>query len=479
MISSSGVMWSHENKQGLLRHMPQAILFDSFGSSEAVGLGASVSAAGAAEETARFAITENNAVFTDAGRRVEPGSGEIGMVAVGGFLPVGYYKDDAKSAATFRVIDGRRWSIPGDFATVNADGTIHLLGRGSVCINTGGEKVFPEEVEEVLKTHPTVRDAVVVGVPDDRFGEAIVGVVEPPTATRPSTPTTLRAHVSGRLAAYKAPRRIVVVDSIGRAANGKVDYKRIKAEATAELAQTMSDVSEAEADRAVRRLLRSFRSVDSYGLVLRDDRHDLRAGRVACRLTGERPIVVLVQIATVRLALHTSQAHRPMRVVADVLAVVAAAVRGRQPVRRRRRAHPAVGLLREQPALLRRPVRHHPPHRLPARGRPGDDARRAQRLSLLGMAFAFAYRFLGEVQASAFFGAQGDGNARRRPVLQLRHADDHRVRQPRAGGQPGPEHGRARGAHRPAVPRHGGGQAGHRVEAARRGPAASHRPQEE
>ncbi len=163
VISSSGVMWSQENKAGLLRHMPQAVLYDSFGSSEAVGLGASVSMAGAATETARFMVTENNAVFTDDGRRVEPGSGEMGMVAVGGFLPVGYYKDEAKTAQTFRDLEGRRWSVPGDFATVNADGTIHLLGRGSVCINTGGEKVFPEEVEEVLKTHPSVRDAVVVG----------------------------------------------------------------------------------------------------------------------------------------------------------------------------------------------------------------------------------------------------------------------------------------------------------------------------
>ena len=140
------------------------------------------------------------------------------MVAVGGFLPVGYYKDDAKSAATFRDIEGRRWSIPGDFATVNADGTIQLLGRGSVCINTGGEKVFPEEVEEVLKTHPAVRDAVVVGVPDDRFGEVIVGVVEPAERCRPSTADDLRAHVSGRLARVQgaAPRCSSSTRSAGR-----------------------------------------------------------------------------------------------------------------------------------------------------------------------------------------------------------------------------------------------------------------------
>ena len=145
------------------------------------------------------------------------------MVAVGGFIPVGYYKDEAKSAATFRTIDGRRWSIPGDFATVNEDGSIHLLGRGSVCINTGGEKVFPEEVEEALKTHPSVRDAVVVGIPDERFGETICGVVEAAEGAAIDG-AELRAHVTGQLAAYKAPRNVVVVDTIGRAANGKVDY---------------------------------------------------------------------------------------------------------------------------------------------------------------------------------------------------------------------------------------------------------------
>ena len=242
VISSSGVMWSHDNKQGLLRHLPQALLFDSFGSSEAVGLGASVSVAGVAEETATFSITENNAVFTDDGRRVEPGSGEMGMVAVGGYIPVGYYKDEAKTTATFRTVEGRRWSIPGDFATVNADGTIHLLGRGSACINTGGEKVFPEEVEEALKTHPTVRDAVVVGVPDARFGETICGVVEPAEGADIDT-AELRAHVTAQLAAYKAPRNVVVVDSIARAANGKVDYKRLTALATEQIGEQVGTPS--------------------------------------------------------------------------------------------------------------------------------------------------------------------------------------------------------------------------------------------
>jgi 3-oxocholest-4-en-26-oate---CoA ligase len=234
VISSSGVMWSHENKTGLLRHIPQVILFDSFGSSEAVGLGGSVSAAGQAEQTAKFAIGPNNAVFTEDGQRVEPGSGDMGMIAVGGFIPIGYYKDDAKSAQTFRTYEGRRWSIPGDYATVNTDGTINLLGRGSVCINTGGEKVFPEEVEEALKTHPSVRDAVVVGIPDERFGETICAVVEPDGDARVDA-DELKAHVTSRLAAYKAPRSLVVVNSIGRAANGKVDYRRLRQEANEQL----------------------------------------------------------------------------------------------------------------------------------------------------------------------------------------------------------------------------------------------------
>ena len=128
------------------------------------------------------------------------------------------------------MIDGKRYSVPGDYAAVEADGTITLLGRGSVCINTGGEKVFPEEVEEVLKLHPSVRDAVAVGVPDDKFGEAITAVVEPVPGVDVSESDVI-AHVKGKLAAYKAPKRVVVVDSIQRAPNGKVDYKGVRSRA--------------------------------------------------------------------------------------------------------------------------------------------------------------------------------------------------------------------------------------------------------
>jgi acyl-CoA synthetase (AMP-forming)/AMP-acid ligase II len=236
LISSSGVMWSEDNKAGLLRHLPQAILFDSLGSSEAVGLGGSMSVSGAAQETAKFVLGERVAVFTDDGRRVQPGDSEPGLLAVTGFIPMGYYKDEVKTAQTFRTFDGVRWSVPGDWAEVGADGSLHLLGRGSVCINTGGEKVFPEEVEEVLKTYRGVVDAVCVGVPDERFGEVITAVVEPAAGTTIEQ-DALADHVKATLAAYKAPRHVVLVDSIGRAPNGKVDYKRLKGEAADQLAQ--------------------------------------------------------------------------------------------------------------------------------------------------------------------------------------------------------------------------------------------------
>ena len=233
-MSSSGSMWSQENKRGLLSHCTNAMIFDSFGSSEAVGLGVSASAPGAEAQTAAFVIGPNCAVFTEEGRRVTPGSGERGLVAVTGFLPMGYYKDAEKTDKTFKTLEGQRWSVPGDWAEVNLDGTLKLLGRGSVCINTGGEKVFPEEVEEALKTHRDVRDAVVVGLPDARFGERICAVVETDGAGQP-TLSELSEHVRGTLAGYKAPRDLVLVESIGRAPNGKVDYMAVKARAVAAL----------------------------------------------------------------------------------------------------------------------------------------------------------------------------------------------------------------------------------------------------
>ncbi|MDR3510655.1 MAG: AMP-binding protein [Caulobacteraceae bacterium] len=228
-IGSSGTVWNHENKQALLKHLPKdCVLYDSLGSSEAVGIGASASNAEDAAQTAKFMVGLNAAVFSEDGRRVEPGSGERGLIATSGFLPMGYYKDPEKSARTFRVFEGRRWSVPGDFATVEADGAMKLLGRGSQVINTGGEKVFPEEVEEALKRHPAVRDAVVVGVPDARFGERICAVVDADPSLEPPTLEELSRHVRGELADYKAPRELVLAP-VARAPNGKVDYKASRA----------------------------------------------------------------------------------------------------------------------------------------------------------------------------------------------------------------------------------------------------------
>ena len=228
LLVSSGVMWSPPVKQGLLEHIPHALLYDSFGSSEAVGFGAELTTKQSTISLGKFRIGPNCKVFTPEGKEVEPGSGEPGFIARSGPIPLGYYKDEKKSAETFKEYQGRRWSIPGDWCTVNADGTIVLHGRGSVCINTAGEKVYPEEVEEALKTHPAVADAIVVGVPDDKWGEAVTGVVRLETG-RSASPDELRAHVRERLAGYKTPKRIVFTDTSMRAPNGKADYKGAKA----------------------------------------------------------------------------------------------------------------------------------------------------------------------------------------------------------------------------------------------------------
>lgn len=222
-ILSSGVMWSVEVKRALLRHMPQAVLADAFSSSEAMGLGTSLMTAAGETPTAKFMVTERTRVFDEHDQPVVPGSGVKGMVAVGPPVPTGYYKDAEKTARTFRMIDGVRYSIPGDWCVVEADGSMTLLGRGSACINTAGEKVFPEEVEEALKTHPGVMDALVIGLPDPKWGQSVNAVV---TLNRGAIfdEAGMIAHVRQHLAGYKAPKRIVSGNVNLRAPNGKADY---------------------------------------------------------------------------------------------------------------------------------------------------------------------------------------------------------------------------------------------------------------
>jgi len=227
MIASSGVMWSQETKQGLLAHVPQAMLVDAFSSSEAVGMGLSITTSAGAVQTAKFQLTDKTRLFDESLKLLETQPGVKGLVGVGGAQPVGYYKDPEKSARTFVETAHGRFSVPGDWAMVNEDGvTLTLLGRGSVCINTGGEKVFPEEVEEVIKRHPAVRDVVVVGVPDEKWGEAITAVVS--TVNDGVDADTIKRLVKEHLAGYKAPKHVVFVDEVYRSPSGKADFKRTK-----------------------------------------------------------------------------------------------------------------------------------------------------------------------------------------------------------------------------------------------------------
>jgi fatty-acyl-CoA synthase len=232
-IFSSGAMWSAEVKQALIERLPQVALNDIMNSSEGA-MATQVTTCDNAAGTAQFVLNPTTKVFTEDGREVVPGSGDVGMLAASGSIPLGYYKDETKTAVTFREIDGARYSFPGDMATVAADGSIVLLGRGSQVINTGGEKVFPEEVEEAVKRVPGVVDCLVVGVDDDRFGQAVTAVASVEPGAEVSEAQVIAA-VKEELAGYKAPKHVVFVDDVPRAPNGKADPKTARAAALARL----------------------------------------------------------------------------------------------------------------------------------------------------------------------------------------------------------------------------------------------------
>ncbi len=232
-VFSSGAMLSRESKEALLAHA-DIVITDLMGSTEG-SLGLSmVSRASPPLATARFTRNPTTKVFDANDREVRPGSGDIGLLATSGLTPFGYYKDEKKGAETFRTINGVRYSIPGDFARVEADGSLTLLGRGSSCINTGGEKVFPEEVEEAIKSHADVYDCVVIGVPDDRFGERVVAIVSC-TEKGKLDESSVIDFARERVAGYKTPRRIVIVDTVSRLPNGKPDHKWAKSIALGEV----------------------------------------------------------------------------------------------------------------------------------------------------------------------------------------------------------------------------------------------------
>jgi 3-oxocholest-4-en-26-oate---CoA ligase len=233
-ITSSGVTWSPETKRALLAHLPGVTLIDSLGASEGI-MTRTETRADDDIAPARFKASDRLVVVTDDGDVAQPGDGRIGMLGVGGAIPLGYYKDPEKTAATFRTVHGRRYSIPGDYASVEPDGTIRLLGRGSACINSGGEKVYPEEVELALLSHPDVFDSVVVGVPDARWGEMVVALVEPADSAELDE-DVLHAHCRSMLAGYKVPKRFVALDSLQRSPAGKADYNLLRDIAAKEVA---------------------------------------------------------------------------------------------------------------------------------------------------------------------------------------------------------------------------------------------------
>ena len=221
VVLNSGAVVSPAVKDDLLARLPDAFVYDLFGSSESGSFARSASGSGNTPAQGRFAPGEGTVVLDDELRPVEPGSGVVGRLARSGAVALGYYNDPEKTAATFPVIDGVRYIVTGDHATVDADGTVQVLGRGAACINTGGEKVYPDEVEAALKSHPGVADAMVVGVPDERFGERVVALV---VARSSRVPADLDEHVRRHVAGYKAPRQTFAVEAVERFPSGKPDY---------------------------------------------------------------------------------------------------------------------------------------------------------------------------------------------------------------------------------------------------------------
>jgi fatty-acyl-CoA synthase len=219
---SSGAMWTNEVKQALLERVPNMTLEDSMGSTEG-GMASQTTVRGEPSETATFTAEPTTKVFDEFDREIEPGSDRTGMVATSSLVPIGYFKDPERSARTFRTIEGVRYSFPGDMAKIAADGSLILLGRGSNVINSAGEKIFPEEVEEAVKRVGGVDDCLVVGVDDERFGQAVTAVVCLAPGVTLGEDSVIAA-AKEQLAGFKAPKRVVFVDVVPRAPNGKADY---------------------------------------------------------------------------------------------------------------------------------------------------------------------------------------------------------------------------------------------------------------
>jgi acyl-CoA synthetase (AMP-forming)/AMP-acid ligase II len=241
-ISSTAAIFSPSVKEQLLAHFPNLVMSDAIGSSETGSNGIAVVKQGSTAMKGGPTVKpiSGTLVLDDQLRPVEPGSGVVGKLARSGDIPLGYYKDPEKTAETFVEVGGRRYAMPGDFATVEADGTVTLLGRGSVSINSGGEKIFPEEVEAAVKSHPDVYDAVVVGVPDERWGQRVAAVVQPRPGAEPEL-ESLQEHCRQRIAGYKIPRELHLVETVQRSPSGKPDYPWASGVATGRTAASRRD----------------------------------------------------------------------------------------------------------------------------------------------------------------------------------------------------------------------------------------------
>lgn len=224
-IASTAALFSPSVKEQYLDALPNVVITDSIGSSETGFTGVSFVQRGAGSGGGPRVMAGSDAIVIDEHNQpMRPGTGEIGRIARGGHIPLGYHKDPEKTAALFAEIDGKRYTVPGDLARLEEDGTITLLGRGNTCVNSGGEKIFPEEVEGALKSHPDVFDALVIGVPDERLGQRVAALVQPRPGREPSY-AELDAHVRQTIAGYKVPRTLWLVDQINRSPSGKPDYR--------------------------------------------------------------------------------------------------------------------------------------------------------------------------------------------------------------------------------------------------------------
>jgi 3-oxocholest-4-en-26-oate---CoA ligase len=234
-VSSNGSLFSQSVKDAVFAALPNVVVTDAVGSSETGFTGISFASPGGHQKAGPTVNPGPSTIVIDEdGKRVGPG--QIGRIARGGHVPLGYYKDPVKTAAMFAEVDGERYVVPGDFARVEEDGTFTLLGRGSACVNTGGEKVFPEEVEGAIKAHPKVFDALVIGIPDDRLGQRVAAIVQP-RAGETVDPHDLEAVVRTQVAGYKVPRTVWFTDSVGRTPSGKADYVWARKFAGARLAE--------------------------------------------------------------------------------------------------------------------------------------------------------------------------------------------------------------------------------------------------